>query len=161
MTFPVDYIKITITNKVMYRPVSRVKANRKEWISKETWEIIEQRKVAKNTTNIARTRKQKRDANKRYQELNREVKRRCRRDRRVYVESEAERAEEAGKRGDARPLYEITRKLCGRFQNTCKFALDEKLREEQAAFRDGRSCTDQIATLRIIVEQRVEWQSSL
>ena len=39
--------------------------------------------------NMARTRMQKRDANKRYQELNREVKRRCRRDRRVYVESEA------------------------------------------------------------------------
>ena len=32
----------------------------------------------KNTMNMARMRKQKRDANKRYQELNREVKRRCR-----------------------------------------------------------------------------------
>ena len=36
------------------------------------------------------------------------------------MESEAERAEEAGKRGDVRSLYEITRKLSGRFQNTCK-----------------------------------------
>ena len=36
------------------------------------------------------------------------------------MESEAEKAEEAGKRGDARALYEITRKLSGRFQNTCK-----------------------------------------
>ena len=77
-------------------------------------------KGGKNTMNMARTRKQKRDANKRYQELNREVKRRCRRDKRVYVESDAEKAEEAGKRGDARTLYEITRKLSGRFQNTCK-----------------------------------------
>ena len=33
-----------------------------------------------------------------------EVKRRCRRDKRVYVESEAEKAGEAGKRGDARTL---------------------------------------------------------
>ena len=32
------------------------------------------------------------------QEFNREGKRRCRKDRRVYVKSEAERAEEAGKR---------------------------------------------------------------
>ena len=61
------------------------------------------------------------------------------------MESEPERAEEAGKRGDARRLYEITRKLRSRFQNTCKFALDENLREEKAGFRDGRSCTDQIA----------------
>ena len=42
-----------------------------------------------------------------------------------------------------------------------KAALDEKLRDEQAGFRDGRSCTDQIATLKIIVEQSIEWQSSL
>ena len=42
-----------------------------------------------------------------------------------------------------------------------KTALDEKLREEQAGFRVGRSCTDQIATLRIIVEQSIERQSSL
>ena len=48
-------------------------------------------KGGKNTINMARTRNQKREASKRYQELNREVKRRCRRDRRAYVESEAER----------------------------------------------------------------------
>ena len=42
-----------------------------------------------------------------------------------------------------------------------KIAQDEKLREEQAGFRAGRSCTDQIATPRIIVEQSIEWQSSL
>ena len=66
--------------------LGRTKANRKEWISKETWELIEQRKGTKNTTNMARTRNQKIEASKRYQELNREVKRRCRRDRRAYVE---------------------------------------------------------------------------
>ena len=36
------------------------------------------------------------------------------------MKSEAEKAEEAGKRGDAKTLCEITRKLSGRFQNTCK-----------------------------------------
>ena len=40
-------------------------------------------------------------------------------------------------------------------------ALDEKLREEQAGFRAGRSGTDRIATLRIIVKQSIKWQSSL
>ena len=101
--------------------LGRAKPNRKEWISKETWEVIEQRKVTENTMNMARMRKQKKDANKRCQELNREVKRRSRRDRMVYVEStDAEKAEKAAQRGDARTLYEITRKLSGRFQNTCK-----------------------------------------
>jgi len=54
------------------KAMGRVKANRKE------------RNVPKNTTNMARTRKQKRNA-----------------------ESEAGRAEVAGRRGDARTLYEI------------------------------------------------------
>ena len=42
-----------------------------------------------------------------------------------------------------------------------KEALDVKLRPEQAGFRQGRSCADHIATLRIIIEQSLEWQSPL
>ena len=40
-------------------------------------------------------------------------------------------------------------------------AVDPKLREQQAGFRRNRSCTDQIASLRIIVEQSTEWNSTL
>ncbi|CAH8662821.1 unnamed protein product [Heterobilharzia americana] len=40
-------------------------------------------------------------------------------------------------------------------------ALDSKLRPEQAGFRKYKSCADQIATLRIIIEQSIEWQSPL
>ena len=39
--------------------------------------------------------------------------------------------------------------------------VDKRLREEQAGFRSGRSCTDQIFVLRNIVEQSLEWNSSL
>ena len=42
-----------------------------------------------------------------------------------------------------------------------KNALDKKFRDEQAGFRQDRSCTDHIATMRIIIEQSLEWQSSL
>ncbi|VDP44113.1 unnamed protein product [Schistosoma curassoni] len=42
-----------------------------------------------------------------------------------------------------------------------KDAVDAQLRDQQAGFRKYRLCTDQIATLRIIVEQPVEWNSSL
>ena len=42
-----------------------------------------------------------------------------------------------------------------------KAAVDDQLRDQQAGFRKGRSCADQIATLRIIVEQSLEWNSSL
>nr|KAG5687076.1 hypothetical protein BaRGS_017094 [Batillaria attramentaria] len=42
-----------------------------------------------------------------------------------------------------------------------KTALNKTLREEQAGFRNDRSCTDHIATMRIIIEQSLEWQTPL
>ncbi|KAH9581718.1 hypothetical protein MS3_00000626 [Schistosoma haematobium] len=42
-----------------------------------------------------------------------------------------------------------------------KNSVDAQLRDQQAGFRKDRSCTDQIDTLRIIVEQSIEWNSSL
>ena len=42
-----------------------------------------------------------------------------------------------------------------------KFQVDEKLRDQQAGFWKNRSCADQIATLRIILEQSIEWNSPL
>ena len=43
----------------------------------------------------------------------------------------------------------------------CVEALDKNLSEEQAGFRKIKSCTDHTATLRIITEQSIDWQSSL
>ena len=40
-------------------------------------------------------------------------------------------------------------------------AVDPKLRDQQAGFRRNRSCADQTASLRIIVEQSTEWNSTL
>nr|KAG5692145.1 hypothetical protein BaRGS_020693 [Batillaria attramentaria] len=45
--------------------------------------------------------------------------------------------------------------------NRVKDAVDPHLRDQQAGFRKDRSCTDQIATLRIILEQSLEWNSPL
>jgi len=42
-----------------------------------------------------------------------------------------------------------------------KEAVDPMLRDQQAGFRKNRSCADQIASLRIIVEQSLEWNSPL
>jgi hypothetical protein len=42
-----------------------------------------------------------------------------------------------------------------------KEAVDPKLRDQQAGFRQNRACADQIASLRIIVEQSLEWNSPL
>ncbi|KAK3760073.1 hypothetical protein RRG08_064743 [Elysia crispata] len=45
--------------------------------------------------------------------------------------------------------------------NHISSAVDGKLREEQAGFRQGRGCIDQIFTLRNIIEQCIEWQREL
>ena len=42
-----------------------------------------------------------------------------------------------------------------------KTRVDAKLRDHQVGVRKDISCTDQIAILRIIVEQSMEWDSSL
>ena len=42
-----------------------------------------------------------------------------------------------------------------------KDTVDSQLKDLQAGFRKNRSCTDQIATLRIIVEQSLEWNFAL
>ena len=46
-------------------------------------------------------------------------------------------------------------------QNRIKDAIDPQLQEQQAGFRENTSCTDQIPTLRIILEQSLEWNSPL
>ena len=40
-------------------------------------------------------------------------------------------------------------------------AVDQRIREEQAGFRAGRGCSDQIFALRNIVEQCIEWNAPL
>ena len=42
-----------------------------------------------------------------------------------------------------------------------KSALDKTLRDEQAGSRQDCSCMDHIATMRIIIEQSLEWQTPL
>ena len=51
----------------------------------------------------------------------------------------------------------LNRVILGRL----KGPVDRTLRDPQACFRPGRSCIDQITTLRIIVEQSIEWNSPL
>ena len=53
------------------------------------------------------------------------------------------------------PSQVLTRILLERL----KTAVNNTLRDEQAGFRAGRSCIDQIATLSMILEQSLEWHS--
>ncbi|XP_047033011.1 uncharacterized protein LOC124639612 [Helicoverpa zea] len=51
--------------------------------------------------------------------------------------------------------------LCQIILDRLSGAVEPLLRKEQAGFRPNRSCTDQINTLRIILEQASEWQRDM
>ena len=55
------------------------------------------------------------------------------------------------------PSKIFCRLLLKRIEN----AIDSTLREEQAGFRRGRGCMDQLFALRNILEQSLEWNTSL
>ena len=59
-------------------------------------------------------------------------------------------------------LLSVPGKVLNRFLlERMKDAVDLTLRDNQAGFRKNRSCADQIASLRIIIEQSLEWNSPL
>jgi hypothetical protein len=51
--------------------------------------------------------------------------------------------------------------LCSILLRRLRHAVDARLREEQAGFRAGRSCSEQIFVLRSIIEQSLEYQQRL
>ena len=57
-------------------------------------------------------------------------------------------------------LLDVSGKVFNRaLLNRMKDEIDTKFRDQQAGFCKYRSCVDQIATLRIIIEQSCEWNS--
>ena len=59
-------------------------------------------------------------------------------------------------------LLSVPRKIfCRVLLQRIRQGVDKRLREEQAGFKSGRLCSGQIFVLRNIVEQSLEWNSSL
>ena len=60
-----------------------------------------------------------------------------------------------------KPFISTGKTFCRILLQRLRQAIERILREEQAGFRAGRGCTDQIFILRTIVEQSLGWNSSL
>ena len=59
-------------------------------------------------------------------------------------------------------LLPVARKvLSNLIYNRLREAVDSNMREEQAGFRQGRGCSDQIFVLRTIIEECEEWKTPL
>ena len=67
------------------------------------------RKAAKNVANTAKTGNDMRNANRKYHEADKEVKRSCRENKRHYVSNLAKDAENAAMKGDLGTPYCITK----------------------------------------------------
>nr|KAG5703496.1 hypothetical protein BaRGS_020130 [Batillaria attramentaria] len=101
------------------------KTQHKEWISADTIQKLEVRKEKKTALNTSRTRRAKAKAQEEYTAADREVKRSTRKDKRDYIDNLASQAEEAARQGNLKNLYQVTKKLAGKFQQTDKPVKDK------------------------------------
>nr|KAG5687792.1 hypothetical protein BaRGS_017270 [Batillaria attramentaria] len=86
---------------------------------------LEARKKKKTALNTSRTRRAKAKAQEEYTAADREVKRSTRKDKRDYIDNLANQAEEAAGQGNLKDLYQVTKKLAGKFQQTDKPVKDK------------------------------------
>nr|KAG5701649.1 hypothetical protein BaRGS_019338 [Batillaria attramentaria] len=105
--------------------LGKKKTQHKEWISADTIQKLEARKEKKSVLNTSRTRRAKAKAQEEYTVADREVKRSIRKDKRDYIDNLASQAEEAARQGNLKDLYQVTKKLAGKFQETDKPVKDK------------------------------------
>ncbi|VDP46372.1 unnamed protein product [Schistosoma margrebowiei] len=89
------------------------KHHHKECITVDILDKIQERMNKKAAINTSRTRAEKAKAQAEYTEVNKQVKRSIRTDKRKYVEDPAKTAEKAAREGNMRQLYDTTKKLSG------------------------------------------------
>ena len=90
--------------------------------------MVEERRKAKQTLNQAKTRQQKQAAAATYTTQANQVKKQLRADKRRYINTIAEQAEEAAGKGDLKTLYATTRLLSGRHTNSNRPVRDNSTR---------------------------------
>ncbi|VDP31218.1 unnamed protein product [Schistosoma curassoni] len=108
-------IKEAITS-ACHEVLGQKKHHHKEWITVDTLNKIQERRNTKAAINTSRTRAEKAKAQAEYTEINKQVKRSIRTDKRKYVEDLAMTAENAAREGNMEQLYDITRKLAGNYR---------------------------------------------
>ncbi|VDP21199.1 unnamed protein product [Schistosoma margrebowiei] len=88
----------------------------KKWITVDTLDNIQERRNKKAAINISRTREEKAKAQAEYTEVNKQVKKSIRTDKRKYVEDLAMTAEKDAREGNMRQSYDTTKKLAGNYR---------------------------------------------
>ena len=90
---------------------------KEEWIKEDTWKKIDERRQTKEKINNTRSERLKEKHRSFYSELNKQVKRMARADKKDYIEKLADEAEEAAGKNDLKTLYKINKQLNNGFKN--------------------------------------------
>ncbi|RUS80508.1 hypothetical protein EGW08_011729 [Elysia chlorotica] len=90
----------------------------KEWISADSWNLIKERKEAKQKINHTQDQVRKEELQGQYRELNQKVKRGTKQDKKKFIHELTEEAETTAGKGDMKRLYDITRTLSGKNRST-------------------------------------------
>ena len=98
-----------------------------EWITGKTWKEIGRRKDCKKMLLGEKYQVTKQILQNKYRKIGKSVKRKTRRDKRAYIDTSAEKAEDAANRGDMRTLYDITKKLSGDFGQSREGPVKDKI----------------------------------
>jgi Reverse transcriptase (RNA-dependent DNA polymerase)/Domain of unknown function (DUF6451) len=108
-----DHLYSSLTT-VSEATIPLVPERKKSHISDATWDLIQQRKQADLAVGTARLQVQRLEALEVYNALERRVKTSARNDRRVWLNSIADKAQEAAEKHQTRELYRLTKRLSGK-----------------------------------------------
>ena len=93
------------------------KRKKEEWISTETWDMIEKRRETKRKLLSTKSSRLKDQLKETYSKQDKHIKKSSRKDKKAYIDNLAHEAEEAASKQDMGTLYRITKTLSGGFRN--------------------------------------------
>ena len=93
------------------------KRTKEAWISEDSWKLIEERKRIKHKMLNSKSPRIKENTRKEYSNMDKQVKKSTRNDKKVYYEALAEKAETASQKQDMRTLYQTAKQLGNTYTN--------------------------------------------
>ncbi|XP_063430487.1 uncharacterized protein LOC134712639 [Mytilus trossulus] len=91
---------------------------RKKWISDDTWTSVQQRKDIKTKLNSTKSERIQTTLRKEYSVKDKEVKRKTKADKAIYLETLPKEAETAASKGELSTVYKITKELSGKHMSS-------------------------------------------
>ena len=107
--------------------LGRIKRQKKkDWIQQETLNAMEERRNVKKRLLQTKSSRMRERQEVLYKEIHKKVKRLARRDKRCAMDQLALEAETAASKGEQGRLYNITRKICGKFKGNANGPVRDK-----------------------------------